>query len=111
MLEDLFKDLEKIINEPIPQKTPVPVDPVSYVTRVGGVNIPRNLFEGNKTASARVEKYSIDKEHRELIVDGHKYIINDFFNIENAVSGDFRTLDYIFTYNHLNINDFEVDKG
>lgn len=107
MLEDLFKDLETIINKPIPQESHMPARPASEVISVRDTNTPRNLFEGNKTTSTRADKYSIDKEHRKLIVGGHEYKINSFFNIESAINGDFKTLDYIFTYNHLNINDFE----
>lgn len=85
----------------------MPARSTSKVIGAEGVNTPRNLFEVDKTASVRAGKYSIDKECRKLIVGGHEYEINSFFNIESAINGDFRTLDYIFTYNHLNINDFE----
>lgn len=108
MLEDLFKDLETIINEPTPQELHMPERHTSKVITPEGTNTPRNLFGGNKTAPARARKYSIDKEHRKLIVDGNEYLINDFFNIENAVGGDFKTLDYIFTFNNLNIDDFRT---
>lgn len=85
----------------------MPASLVSEVIKADGINTPRNIFEVNKTASTRVDKYSIDKEHRKLIVDGHEYKIDSFFNIESAINGDYKTLDYIFTYNHLYINDFE----
>lgn len=106
MLKDFFEDLDTLINTPIAEQPHMPATPTVKVIRLRDTNTPRNLFEGNKMASARARKYSIDKEHRKLIVDGDEYFINDFFNIENAVSGDFKTLDYIFTYNHLNIDDF-----
>ncbi len=93
------------------QEAGMPARPTSEVIKSDGTNTPRNLFEGNKTAPVRAGRYSIDKEHKKLIVDGHEYKINSFFNIESAINGDFKTLDYIFTYNHLNINDFSVDEG
>jgi hypothetical protein len=98
------------INQTV-QEAGMPATPTSEVIKAEGTNTPRNLFEGSKTPSTRAGKYSIDKEYRKLIVDGYEYKINSFFNIESAINGDFRTLDYIFTYNHLNINDFSVDEG
>lgn len=108
MLKDFFEDLDTLINTPIAEQPTMPARPASEVVSVRDTNTPRNLFDGNKTASARAGKYSIDKKHRKLIIGGHEYYINDFFNIENAVSGDFKTLDYIFTFNNLNIDDFRT---
>ncbi len=93
--------------KPLAEQPPMPERSTSEVIKTEGVNAPRNLFEGDRTASVRAGKYSINKEYRKLIVDGHEYKINSFFNIESAISGDFKTLDYIFTHNHLNIDDFE----
>jgi len=102
----MFNNSDNLKIKPVAEQPTMPATPTVEVIRLRDTNTPRNLFEGNKTASTRAGKYSIDKEHRKLIVDGNEYFINDFFNIENAVGGDFKTLDYIFTSNNLNIDDF-----
>ncbi|MDD3593836.1 MAG: hypothetical protein PHX18_04315 [Candidatus Gastranaerophilales bacterium] len=104
----MFNNSDNLKIRLLADQPPMPATPTSDVIKPEGVNTPRNLFELNKTASTRAGKYSIDKEHRKLIVDGNEYFINDFFNIENAISGDFKTLDYIFTFNNLNIDDFRT---
>lgn len=107
----MFNNSDNIKIKPVAEQPPMSARSTSEVAGAEGTNTPRNLFEVNKTASTRAGEYSIDKERRKLIVDGHEYKINSFFNIESAINGDFKTLDYIFTYNHLNINDFTVDEG
>ena len=103
----MFNNSDNLKIKPLVEQPPIPERSTSEVIKATDANTPRNLFEVNKTASARVGKYSIDKEYRKLIIDGHEYKINSLFNIESAINGDFKTLDYIFTYNHLNIDDFE----
>lgn len=107
----MFNNIENLIINQIAEQPCMPVAPVSKVIKAVDTNTPRNLFGGNKTASTSVLKYSIDKANRKLIIDGHEYKINSFFNIENAINGDYKTFDYIFTYNQLNINDFMADEG
>ena len=52
--------------------------------------------------------YSIDKASRTLSINDKRYLIPVFFNIENAINGDFKALDYIFSYFRLDI--YEYDK-
>ena len=48
----------------------------------------------------------IDAIKRLLIVGNNKYNIPVFFNINNALAGDYKTLDYIFTYFGFNISNY-----
>lgn len=107
----MFNNSDNLKIKPVAEQPTMPARSTSEVIKAKGVNTPSNLFEVNKTACTRAGYYSIDKEHRKLIVDGHEYKINSFFNIESAINGDFKTLDYIFTYNQININNFIVDAG
>ena len=57
-----------------------------------------------------LQQYKIIPETRTLIIGGKEYEIDDFFDIKHAIAGDFKTLDYIFTYKGFNIREFEIKK-
>lgn len=53
-----------------------------------------------------INHYEIDTIKRLLIVGNNKYNIPAFFNINNVLTGDYKTLDYIFTYFGLNVGNY-----
>lgn len=53
-----------------------------------------------------INHYEIDFAERLLIIGNNKYNIPAFFNINNAIAGDYKTLDYIFTYLGLNTSNY-----
>lgn len=57
-----------------------------------------------------INRYEIDIKKRLLFLENNKYNIPDFFNINNAITGDYKTLDYIFTYLGLNTSNY-LKKG
>ncbi len=53
-----------------------------------------------------INRYEIDIKKRLLLIGNNKYNIPNFFNINNAVTGDYKTLDYIFTYLGFNTSNY-----
>ena len=53
-----------------------------------------------------IKQYNIDVTERLLIIENNKYSIPLFFNINNAIAGDYKRLDYIFTYFGLNTSNY-----
>lgn len=53
-----------------------------------------------------INHYEIDIAKRLVIIGNNKYSIPAFFNINNAIAGDYKTLDYIFTYLGLNTSNY-----
>ena len=83
MLEDFFQEIDKIIEN----KDCMPAC--------------------NPINNATICKYRIDENNRLLLIDDKKYLIPDFFNIKNAINGNFKALDYIFSYFKLDIYDYD----
>lgn len=53
-------------------------------------------------------KYEINLETYKLIANNKMFDIPKFFNLKSAIQGDFKTLDYIFAYCGLDINQFKI---
>lgn len=53
-----------------------------------------------------INRYEIDIKKRLLLIGNNKYNIPNFFNINNAIKGDYKSLDYIFTYLGLNTSNY-----
>ena len=68
------------------------------------INRKNNSF--NSENYIVISHYEIDAIKRLLIVGNNKYNIPTFFNINNALAGDYKTLDYIFTYFGLNVGNY-----
>ena len=83
MLDDFFEKIDKLLED-------------------------KNSMPACDSNNAENQSYSIDRCSKTLSINDKQYLIPDFFNIENAVNGDFKTLDYIFSYFRLDI--YEYDK-
>lgn len=82
MLDDFFEKIDKLIDD-------------------------KNSMPACDYNNAENQLYVIDRDNKTLSIDDKQYLIPDFFNIENAINGDFKTLDYIFTYFKLDIYNYD----
>lgn len=109
MLEEIFNEFDKVIQSPPnDSKTGMPAGSITDVNNDEGINVPKKGLPLVKQNSSGLKTYTIIPETRNLIINDKVYEIDDFFNIKNAIAGDFKTLDYIFTYKGFNIREFEI---
>lgn len=110
MLNNFYNDLTELINQKpdlkvistmpasAPDESLSAVKPFSY----------NNLLSTSKAAQKGIKQYKIIPETRTLVIDDKKFHIKPWFNLKNALQGDFKTLDYIFSSLGFDINEFEI---
>jgi len=69
-----------------------------------------NLLELNTSHSDDLKEYKINPQTYKLIIDNKIYDIPRFFNIKGAIEGNYKALDYIFSYFGLDIKGFRVQR-
>lgn len=97
MLEDFYNEINKLLNN----RTDMHKCPARSAESPIGLITPKINSSMVKTPCATSANYTVDKINRILTVKGKIYIIPDFFNIDNLISGEIKTIDYVFTYFNL----------
>lgn len=100
MLEDFYDDINKLISN----RTGMHECPVSTIESPIGLIAPETNSSMVKMPCVKSADYAVDKINRILTVKDKKYNIPCFFNIDNLISGEAKTVDYVFTY-------FKLDCG
>ncbi len=105
MLKTFFDEIDKLINDELH----MPEAPLDKVNAGLGLIVPTRSSKGLKTPRRESRNYKITPDGRILTVNNENYTIPDFFNVENLMNGDFKTLDYVFTYFGLDYDEFSSE--
>ncbi len=107
MIDDVIKRFNQIVL-PNDNEVGMPEWHTSEVLNEFDINTFDKQETAHKLNSSSLRRYMIIPETRTLVIDGTDYKIQPFFNIENAMAGDYKTLDYIFNSKGFNIDEFEI---
>jgi len=106
MLEDLFNDIETLTKKLVFVDNFIPVayaenslesEDVIYQT-----DLPIQLDSPHNSTKV----YEIIEDERVIIIGKQRFYIDDFFNLENLIKGDYKTVDYVLTNKGFDIRDF-----
>ena len=112
MYEEFFNDMDKIIYSPNKNSKNETLEcDLSTTLEYESISASNNKEDEFINLNVNgLQQYKIIPETRTLIIGGKEYEIDDFFNIKHAIAGDFKTLDYIFTYKGFDIREFDIKK-
>ena len=111
MLEEILNEFDKVIKSPLNStKTGMAESPITDVNNDRSINTSKKAPSFVKCNFSGFKTYTIIPKTRNLIIDGEVYEIEPYFNIKNAMNGDYKTLDYIFYHKGFDINDFQIQK-
>ena len=103
------KDFNEHYLKCIKTKKSMPEMPQKELLNVSSINPHRNMTELHTEHPNSLLEYKINADTRKLITGNKIYDIPKFFNIKNALNGDYKTLDYIFNYCNLDIKKFNIN--
>lgn len=106
MLEELYKDLENIINGTDAQKTEPLKCPTTKVSALAEANIPKNIFNMPVAHSNACKSFEVSKNNEFLIIDGQKYKIPYWYNRKMIALRDDKTLQMILIHHGFDYTDF-----
>ena len=109
MLDELFDELDKIIDDTKTAgdvKLAMPERPPLKVTSVVDTNTPKEPQKPVKIEFRSNKNYFVDGSNRTINIKGVTHKIEWFYNLENALKDDFKTLDYIFYHLGYEYKDF-----
>ena len=98
MLEELYKDLENIINGTDEPKTEPLKCPITKVSVPAGVNIPKTIFNMPVAFHNACKSFEVSEDNEFLIIDGQKYKIPYWYNRELIALRDDKTLQMILIH-------------
>lgn len=107
MIDDVIKRFNQIVL-PNNNEADMPEWRTSEVLNKFDINTLDKQETAHKLNSSGLRQYMIIPETKTLVIDGTDYKIQSFFNIKNAMAGDYKTLDYIFNSKGFNIDEFEI---
>lgn len=102
------KDFNEHYLKCIKSKIPMPELPQKEVLNVPSINSYTNMIGLHTEYSNGLLEYKINADTRTLIIGNNIYDIPKFFNIKNALNGDYKTLDYIFNFCGLDIKQYKI---
>lgn len=102
------KDFNEHYLKCIKPKVTMPEPPKYEVLNVPSINPYANMIELHTSHSNGLLEYKINADTRKLIIGNSVYDIPEYFNIENALNGDYKTLDYIFNSCGLDIKQYRI---
>ena len=106
MLEELYKDLENIINGTEIRKNEPSERPVSRVYVSANINTPKTILNMPVARSNVSKFFEISKDKENLIIDGKKFKIPNWYNREMIALRDDKTLQMILIHHGFNYMDF-----
>ena len=104
------KDFNEHYLRCIKPKMHMPQTDLSEVSKPVDIKPYTNLLELNTSHSDDLKEYKINPQTYKLIIDNKFYDIPRFFNINGAIEGNYKALDYIFSYCGFDIKRFMVKR-